>query len=357
MSMRRNLSASIALALMLTMLMTLTASAQEVVLGGSANFRDADAMSDSLVVDLDSAAVLSPGSQYEGWLIDIAGNKVSTGVYGRDSEPIGTYVSPDGENLLARYPTFVLTIEPNPDSDPEPSGEIAYGDSVPIAVSYWSNKLTGEGGPASGMYSQAQMANDYAMSAQEEDLSLDEQKVIAQSIINLIEGVSGANYNAEGANPGDGRGIMGHAPDVRDMARTAKNAANDDEDIEDTADDIVTAADRTVGEARRVRDVALRIINATTQDLRVAKEVENLLSLSSRVLYGENGPGSSNSVGGARTVYHKSQDLSQFKLGFGEPPAAGDSTVSLLAILALAAGSALVIGGGLLVFRGRRVAA
>ena len=369
MSMRRKLSASIALALTLTMLMTLTASAQEITYPyGAAQFRDKDAASDSLDVNIDlgPGGSLSPGSQYEGWLVDIADNKVSTGTYGRDAELIGTYVDPDGANLLAMYPTFVVTIEPNPDDNPdEPSGDIAYGASVPIVVNYWSAQLTGSGGPAKGMYEQASMAHMYAQNAQAEGLGLDKLKVIAQSIVNLIEGSAGDNYNAEGegVNAGDGLGVIGHEPAVGELAAKAKAGAGDDnEGIEDTADEVSLAADETVKRAVRVRNAALRIIAADTLNFTVEKDAENLLLLSTPMLHGvdadgEDGPGSTGAEGGARTVYEKSQDLNQFKVEHGAPPPAGDATLPSLVLAALAAGALLLVAGAMLVYRSRRAAA
>ena len=368
MSMRRKLSASIALALTLTMLMTLVASAQEVTYPtGAAQFRDENAASDSLVVDIDlgpSGGTLSPGSQYEGWLVDIAGNKVSTGTYGRDAELIDTYVDPEGANLLAMYPTFVVTIEPNPDDDPEPSGDVAYGASVPIVVNYWSTQLTSPGGPAKGIHDQAMMAHMYAQNAQVDGLGLDDLKVIAQSVVNLIEGSAGENYNAEGEGvaAGDGLGVMGHAPAARELADKAKAGSGDNRGIEDTADEVSLATSNTVKEARRVRDKALLIIEATTLNFSVGKEVENLLLLSTRMLNGvdadgKDGPGSTGSEGGARTVYEKSQDLNQFEVEHGEPPAAGDSTLPTLMLAALTAGALMLAAGALLVFRSRRAAA
>ena len=367
MSMRRKLSASIALALTLTMLMTLTTSAQEVTYpDGAAQFRDKNAASDSLVVNIDLGPLgtLSQGSQYEGWLIDIAGNKVSTGTYGRDAELIDTYVDPEGANLLAQYPIFVVTIEPNPDDDPEPSGDIAYVASAPLVVNYWSAQLTSPGGPAKGMYDQASMAHMYAQNAQAEGLELDDLKVIAQSVVNLIEGSAGANYNAEveGVNISDGLGVVGHAPEARDLAAQAEAGSGDNQSIEDTADEINRATHNTVAEARRVRNVALRILEATTLNFTVQKEVENLLSLSTRMLDGvdadgEGGPGSTGDEGGARTVYEKSQDLNQFILEHGtELPSVGDSTLPRLMLAALATGALLLAVGALLVFRSRRTA-
>ena len=220
MSMRRKLPVSIALALVLTMLMTLTASAQEAALEGSANFRDANASSDSLDVDLDGALVLSSGSQYEGWLVDISGNKMSVGTFGRRPELIRTFVDPEGRDLLAKYTTFIVTIEPNPDPDPEPSDEIAYGDSTPLVISNVINQLVGPGGPARGINAQAQLAVTHANLAAEAD-SLDQWQAHAQHVINIIQGSSGLDYNAEGGDPGDGVGIVGHAQAAETLAADA----------------------------------------------------------------------------------------------------------------------------------------
>lgn len=95
-------------------------------LGGNAHFRDANATSDSLVIDFTGASTLSHGSTYEGWLIDAGNNGVSTGRLGRGPFLQGEYVSPSGTNLLAHYSTFVITVEPLDDPDPSPSGIVAY---------------------------------------------------------------------------------------------------------------------------------------------------------------------------------------------------------------------------------------
>ena len=361
MSMRRKLPVSIALALVLTMLMTLSASAQEAALEGSANFRDANASSDSLEVNLGGADVLASGSQYEGWLVDISGNKMSVGTYGRRPELIGTFVDPEGRDLLAKYTTFWVTVEPNPDSDPEPSDVIAYGDSIPLAVSNWISQLAGPGGAARNINAQAQLARQHAGLAAEAD-SLDQWKAHAQHVINIIEGSSGPNYNAEGGDPGDGVGILGHAQAAEALAAGAEEAAGDDEAIEDTAKEIAQAARKTVLEAQRALSSARNIIAATSTNITVEKEVENLVNNTERLLNGtdedgEDGKGSTGLEAGARTVYEKSQDLGEFRPGLGKPPDTGDSTLPILAIIALGAGVALVSTGGLLVFRGRRVAA
>ena len=106
MSIRRKLSISVAFVLVLTLIMSLSASAQQSALGGAAQFRDANAQSDSLVIRFTAAAELALGSTYEGWVVDDLDNKVSTGQLGRGPWLNGTYMDPSGADLLAQYPTF-----------------------------------------------------------------------------------------------------------------------------------------------------------------------------------------------------------------------------------------------------------
>ena len=115
-------------------------------------------------------------------------------------------------------------------------------------------------------------------------------------------------------------------------------------------------------EAQRALGSARNIIAATSTNITVEKEVENLVNNTERLLNGtdedgEDGKGSTGAEAGARTVYEKSQDLGEFRPGLGAPPPTGDSTLPLLAMLVLGGGVALVSTGGFLVFRGRRVTA
>ena len=73
-----------------------------------------------------------PGSQYEIWLIG-ADDRLSLGNFVPDNTGKGemSFVEPDGLNLLAFYDKVEITIEPKPDSKPEPSGLIAYSFTFP----------------------------------------------------------------------------------------------------------------------------------------------------------------------------------------------------------------------------------
>ena len=187
-------------------------------------------------------------------------------------------------------------MSPTPTPTRGPSDVIAYGDSTPLVISNWINQLVGLGGPARSINEQAQLARQHAGFAAEAD-SLDQWKAHAQHVINLVEGSSGPNYNAEGGDPGDGVGVLGHAQAVEALAAGAEEAAGDDEVLEDTAKEVTTAARKTVERARNVVSTAQRIVNATSTNITVEKEVENLVSNTEKLLNGtnedgEDGPGS-----------------------------------------------------------------
>jgi len=73
-----------------------------------------------------------PDSQYEIWLTGID-DRVSLGKFLPDSAGKGvlTFSDPDGLNLLALYDRVEVTIEPKPDTNPDPSGLIAYSFTFP----------------------------------------------------------------------------------------------------------------------------------------------------------------------------------------------------------------------------------
>ena len=337
---RRKLSISVALVLALTLLMSLSASAREPALGGTASFRDANAASDSLVIDFTDAATLSLGSTYEGWLIDADDNKISTGRLGRGPFLQGEYVSPGGADLLARYSTFVITVEPLEDADPGPSGIISYGAATPGAVLSHISRLVGENGVATALRDEAANALAHAEAAYESESLADTQRHAALAVANLDDIV---------ANAREASAVVG------DMLFSG--AHRDDEDIEDTANNLIDAANNVIRLAGEVRDAAASVEAAAASDVATKVETENLYLWANRLYNGtvqdseaEDDPSS----GGARAAYETAQDLGAFRPALGAPPATGDSLVPTIALLALVLGAAFILSGGLMVFRTRR---
>ena len=329
---RRKLSTSVALMLALTLLMTLSASAQAPALGGTAAFRDANAASDSLVVDFTRATVLSHGSTYEGWLIDADDNKLSTGRLGRGPFLQGEYVSPGGADLLARYSTFVITVEPLDDPDPAPSGVIAYGAATRGAVLSHVSALVGEGGAATALRDQAAQVLAYAEAEN------------ADMVVGMLDGVVAQAREASSV-----------AADL-----LFSSASGGDENVEDVANEIIDASNNVIRLAGEVRDAASRASSAS--GIEAQQETKNLLAWATRLYSGTEQDGQAldqstrkeESPHGAVHVYELSQDLGAFRPNVGAPPATGDSLVPMVALAALVLGAAFALSGGLVVFRSRR---
>jgi hypothetical protein len=326
---RRKLSISVALVLTLTLLMSLSASAREPALGGTASFRDANAASDSLVIDFTGASVLSHGSRYEGWLLDADGNKVSTGFLGRGPFLQGEYVSPGGADLLARYSTFAITIEPLEDPDPEPSGDIAYGAATRGAVLAHISALVGDGGSATAVRDQAAQVLAYAEAGN------------ADMAAGMLDGLVASARDA--------------SAEASDLLFSS--ASGGDENVEDVANGIIDASNNVIRLAGEVRDAASRVSSA--DGIEAQQEGKNLLAWASRLYSGtdQDGQAQGEEPYGAVHVYEMSQDLGAFRPARGAPPATGDSLVPTVALLALVLGAAFILSGGLVVFRTRRAIA
>ena len=73
-----------------------------------------------------------PGNQYEIWLTS-ADERISLGILTPDKNGKGelTYSDPNGVNLISLYGGLEVTIEPKPDTDPEPSALIVYTFTLP----------------------------------------------------------------------------------------------------------------------------------------------------------------------------------------------------------------------------------
>ncbi|MCH7607919.1 MAG: anti-sigma factor [Chloroflexi bacterium] len=343
---RRMLPVSILLTLVLTLMVTASVSAQEAEdLGGQAVFRDADAASDSLVMDFSGVPALPEGSAYEGWLLDAEGGKLSVGILIRSgtADIVQTYVSPSGENLAATYSSFAISVEPVPDPDPDTPGPIAYSDVVPASVfphvghlvAAWPSNPDGKG-IAVGFLEQMEVAALHADLAAGSS-SLADKQLHAQHVINIVEGLGG---------PGDGFGVLNYGADLIKHAGFSKSAAADDESVEDGADAATAAAETAIVFAERARDAAAVAVDSGTTEFRLGIELANMVSLTG------------NGVRDAKAAYIASQDIALFEglAGERDAPAVGDPLVPAAAMAALLVGLLLTGAGGLLVFRRRQTA-
>jgi hypothetical protein len=378
---RRTLTVGLILGLMVAMLASLSVSAQEepVTLSGSASFRDADALSDSLVIDLGGVDAPAAGTKYEGWLKDTAGNVISVGTLTRTSggEIKATHTDAAGANLLATYQVFIITAEPDPDPSTAPSGVVVYSDAVEtgafahvghLVVGFSSNP-NGKG-IATGLLEQAGVALAHANLAKSSSTLADKQKH-AQHVINIIEGTTGANFDAGPGNPGDGKGIVNYAADAASHASLAKEAAPDNETVAAHADVVIASANNVIASAEGTRNNALQVLAATEDNIIVEISLNNMIASATRALNGRDVDGDGKvrpfdiitdgavtataDEGGSKLAYTSSQDMAQFVPLAGDvgTPGVGDALVPPVMLGVLLAGMALAASGGLLMRRRR----
>jgi hypothetical protein len=233
---------------------------------GRVAFRDALAVADQLVLNAGNLTLPPEGFVYEGWLIADDGTETSTGVFdvGADGSVDYAWTSPSGENLLARYAWFAITIEPLNDSDPHPSSQVPFrGVPSPDALAAARRVFAAnDGEPATprnvsygqGLLTQNQVAGEHAFNAVNAAAigAFAEMRAHCEHLINTIEGVGGAryaDYNGDGRaeNPGDGFGALAYARQIAALLPDASADLGEVEGlliaIQDKAQQVVEAPD------------------------------------------------------------------------------------------------------------------
>jgi hypothetical protein len=234
---------------------------------GRVSFRDNLAMADQLVLTMRGVAPPPDGFVYEGWLIANDGvTEISSGVFevGTDGSVDYAWTSPTGENLIAKYASFAVTVEPADDSDPGPSNEVAFrGAAAPdTLVAARRVFAVNDGEPATprntsygqGVLTQSQVAKDHSLNAFNAAAigAYAEMRLHCEHVINSIEGTAGprfADYNDDGRaeNPGDGFGALAYARQVAALLPGVSDDLSAVEDllvaIQDKAEEILAAPD------------------------------------------------------------------------------------------------------------------
>ena len=337
---------------------------------GTAVIWDNFALSDAITFSMTGVTDLPAGWAYEGWVITDNGSiKTSTGILEVSGGAIDyTWSSPSGENLIANYDKVVVTVEPVPDSDPGPSGDVAFSDQIPAgAMAHIRHLLTSwPPGETNGILTNLQEQLDVAilhagLAASQDTIEAVHQHL--EHVINAIEGSGGANYgdldgNGSTEDFGDGLGVLTHAGDRKHGPFAAGEAANDAEIVAGAAWVDAYGANAEAW-AIAARDAALGILDQT--NVTIARAL--LATVTGPLDAAQNGVAATGE-GGAMQAYTAAQGMATYTLspagaasgstpGIGLP-VTGDSSVPLLAQMALVLALVMAGTGGLLVLKARR---
>ena len=339
---------------------------------------DSAALSDAALITLTNVTPPAAGRAYEGWLVSGDGSvKLSTGVMtiAGDGTASHGYVSPTGENLIDAYSKFLITDEPVPDSDPQPSGIIVYSHQIPLsAMAHIRHLLTNwppgaDVGILTNLQTQLETAVLHAELAQA-STDLETLQLHLHHVINIIEGADGPNYDGSFGDPGDGLGVLFHATD-RQHAGFAAAQAPDDLRITTHAALVDVNGKNAEDRAIAARDQALlalgigSLLNSQIQTIPVVGFLKAALNG-----VDNDGDGTIESIvgeGGAKQAYVEAQRMAAYDLvagdvttGGGLPgptlglPSVGDTSVRTLAWASLIAALVLLGAGAIVLARGRR---
>jgi serine/threonine protein kinase len=319
---------------------------------GVLRFQDGTAIADKITVN---AKLASPpeSTQYEVWLIDNSGEQSrSIGVLKADGN--GTYnltfVDPQSRNMLADYSKMEITVEPNPDNNPNPSGDVAYSSGIPrgalthirhlmVATDETPNKI----GMIDGLRNNATLVNQSAeaMLAAYSANQPQDIRSNAEALINLIVGNQDSSYvdwdtNGTINDPGDGYGILVNGDQTGYIGGTHHHSSYSAEAEDSTQnirlhDEHVEISIHNIEEwAIQLRDTSKRIVQAP-EGANIEADVRTAVTLANQILNGLDTNGNEliepiAGEGGALTAYQHAYYMADMPIlpGKDQMPAIGE---------------------------------
>jgi hypothetical protein len=311
---------------------------------GNFSFRSGAGNTDKVIISA-QLPPLPKNKQYKVWLLSKqAETREPIGYLGADGTLV--YVDPKGRNLLNTFDGFEITVQPNPDSNPNPSGDLAaYNSLPPQALMHIRHVLSsfsdtpGQIGLGVGLLNDAQLLNTTAaaMQSAQQQGDLADMRRNAEALVNLIVGKNGADYgdldgDGEVVDPGDGYGLLlngansGYVEGTLDHAKLAAQSPDATPSVKVHAVHVEICAENLSDWAAQLRDLGKQI--ALSSDTQSAEpNVAKVVSLSKTFLNGQdlNGDESIDPVkgeGGAKTAIEHAQYMADMPLlaGKGQAP-------------------------------------
>jgi len=295
---------------------------------GHGEFRDNRKHNDEFdlqVTDLTPAS----GGEYHAWLRGEQ-SALRLGVLTPDESNTAElkYVDAQGQNLLALYSGFLVTVEAAGSSPASPSAQIVVGGDVPAGALGPARNLlvAAETTPFSrafavGLIDQVEelFIHTHAVdtAASGGDLaSLDRH---GEHMLALLEGREGANYTdltGDGfvTDPGDGFGIFRYADAITEQAQAALAAPDATENVKLHAGHLLVLAENMRAWARQIEELALAAHDPATPADQKRDAARQAFTLARHLLNGVDANGNgvvepTPGEGGAFTLYAHSQYL------------------------------------------------
>ncbi len=274
---------------------------------GVLRFQDGAALADQITI---SANLPNPpeNTQYEAWIIDDSGEQSrSIGTLTADDNGNYnlTFVDPQSRNLLTDFSHMEITVEPNPDNSPNPSGEVVYSSGIPgralahirhlmVSTEETPNLI----GMIGGLKNNATLINQNAeaMLVAYEAGKQNEVRSNAEALINLVVGNQDASYvdwDGDGTvnDPGDGYGILVNGDQTGYIEGTHHHSSYSADADDSTPnirlhDEHVEISIHNIEEwAIELRDTTERIVQAP-EGANIEADVRTAVTLANQILNG-----------------------------------------------------------------------
>ncbi len=311
---------------------------------GLLRFQDGTAIADQITI---SANLDNPpeGTQYEVWLIDNSGEQSrSIGTLEKDSNGVYslTFVDPQSRNLLENYSQMEITVEPNPDNSPNPSGQVAYSSGIARAalthirhLIVSTEETPNQIGMMDGLKNNATLINQTAeaMLAAYETGDQAAIRSNAEAIVNLVVGNQDASYvdwdsNGTVNDPGDGYGLLvngdqtGYVGGVHHHSSYSAEAEDSSPNIRLHNEHVEVSIHNIEEWAIELRDTTKRILQAP-EGANIEADVRTAVALANQILNGLDIDGNESidpipGEGGALTAYQHAYYMADMPILPGE---------------------------------------
>ncbi len=315
---------------------------------GVLRFQDGTAPADQVTLSTSGMPLPPVGSQYEVWLIeDDAEQRVSLGIINFDAEGNGSvsFVDPQGRNLLGMYEGLEVTVEPNPDNNPNPSNNVAYTVHLPpigfMHVRHLLYSFTGtpnQIGFLNGLSTDSNLLDIIAQEMLTAYQAGDEAKVRSQAegMLNTIVGTQSdvhKDWDNNGTinDPSDGFGLLlngdnvGYIQGTFTHANLSMTAADATQNMKVHGEHVKIAATNVSGWTTTLRDQLILILQSPF-NTDMEEMIRNAVALANQIENGFDVNGNENiepipGEGGTNTAYQHAYYMADMLI-----PAASSAT-------------------------------
>lgn len=312
---------------------------------GHIAYNDFNYLVDQVIISINGLPPPEPGTHFEVWMLSQGGEKrrsIGNVTFDGNSGQLN-YINPNGDNLLAEFDQFEVTLEAN-DDDPTPSNEVVASSVFPpLALPHMRHLLVSIGNTPEGialiqgLWDGSDTINTSVLELREAYSEEDEETVRlkTEEIINQLSGNKNLklykDWNGDGSidDPMNGYGLLpngdptsgaeqGYIPQTLHTVRLIAESSDATRGIQEHRQKINVCIFNMEKWGRSLLDLALQL-----QNMPYGPEMEAIITemelLSSRLVNGEDANGNGriepiSDEGGADTAYVEAYLMAEMPL-------------------------------------------